>query len=320
MIKRAALFVSLSVLLLVVALLSGAEWIAPSQMFASENWLVIETFRLPRILLVFLIGAVLALIGTVYQSILNNPLADPYILGTSSASALGVVIAGIWLCPMESLLAKGIGLITTGLLTCILLVMNNRNKGRTPDRLVLFGFAANLVLSSFLFVLLSIHADTLGGGSMRWLFGRVPWLSLREVLGFGAILILFSIPLFAIANGLNAISLGDGVCRSLGFNPQRIRVIALASSSVLISVMVSIAGSIGFVGLIVPHFAREVFAASLGKRALLIQFTIGGLFLVVADTLSRSIHPPLEIPIGIVTTLLGGPIFLLLMWRRSANH
>ncbi|MBI3295478.1 MAG: iron ABC transporter permease [Deltaproteobacteria bacterium] len=313
------ILLTLTVAIGALALLAGSEWVSPFSLGSNDAWTVVWTFRLPRVLLVFCVGAVLALIGSVYQSILNNSLADPYILGTSSASAIGVVLAGVTFFPIDSLAARACGLLTTGALTAVLLAMANRERGGVTDRLILFGFAGNLVLSSLLFVVLSIHSQALGAGSMRWLFGRVPWMGLSESLGYCGVLLVLSLPLVARARAFNAISLGDGVCRSLGFDPRRTRATALIFSSILISIIVSIAGSIGFVGLIVPHLAREVMPSSLGRRALLVQFWMGGVFLVAADVVSRAIHPPLELPIGTVTNLFGGPLFLYLMWRRPVR-
>ena len=317
--RAIAILFGLTVVVVVLSLLGGTEWISPFSLSDADLSAVLFKFRLPRVLLVFVIGAVLAVIGSVYQAILNNSLADPYILGTSSASAIGVVIAGVLLFPIDSLGARACGLLAAGLLTALLLGMANRQRGGVTDRLILFGFAGNLVLSSLLFVILSVHSQALGAGSMRWLFGRIPWVGLSEAISLSLLLVVLAIPLFAKATAFNAISLGDGVCRSLGFDPKRTRAVALVFSSILIAVIVAVAGSIGFVGLIIPHLAREVLASSLGRRALLIQFWMGGLFLVAADLVSRTIHPPLEIPIGTITNLFGGPLFLYLMWRRPVG-
>ncbi len=307
----------LGLAVLFAASLSGTEWINPFGTGNDEARQILFSFRMPRVVFVFFTGAVLSLVGAVYQAILGNPLADPYILGTSSASALAVVIVGVFGVAGDSVLAGVAALAATALLTATLLYLSHRHRGRSPEKLLLFGFAANLVLSSVLFIILSARSNVLGAGSMRWLFGRIPWVSWNEVIWYGFTLLAFSAPFLVLARAINAISLGDGVCRSLGFNPILTRGLALAASSVLVAIAVANTGSIGFVGLVVPHLARRVMAVSVGRGALVIQFLAGGVFLVLADAISRSIHPPLEIPIGIVTTLLGGPIFLALLWRRA---
>lgn len=318
--NRTILWGLAGLVLIAVASLVGTETLSPLQFANPDVWMIWSEFRAPRIIFVFFTGAALALVGSVYQAILVNPLADPYVLGTSSASALAVVIAGLFGAANNGWPAGISALFSTALLTSTLVYLSQRHRGRSPEVLLLFGFAANLVLSSILFIILSMNANVLGAGSMRWLFGRIPWVGWASVLWYGGLVASFSIPILFLARAIAALSLGDGVCRSLGHSPLKTRAISLALCAVLVAIAVSHTGSIGFIGMVVPHLYRRLARSGTGPLGLMGQHLWGGVFLVVADALSRSIRPPLEIPIGIVTTLLGGPIFLGILWRRTKEE
>jgi iron complex transport system permease protein len=177
--------------------------------------------------------------------------------------------------------------------------------------------ALNFDFSSAVFLLLSYVNQQMGGGSLRWIFGQVPWLSLREVAWFATGIIPLLVVELIYARHLDAIAMGDAVARTLGFSPKTVRPILLIVSSIHISLIVSISGAIGFVGLIVPHAVRLFFHPSSTRTLQLLSFVLGAVFLILSDTLSRKLLPPFEFPIGIITTLFGGPLFLLLLWRRK---
>ncbi len=284
---------------------------------SSADYRILFELRLPRLLFVFWAGATLACVGAIYQILFLNPLAEPYLLGISTgatlAMAVGEIALGI-LAPSAG--SQALGLCGALLVTGALLLLTFSNHGKETERIALFGLGVNFVLSSALFLLLSFHNQQVGGGSMRWLFGQIPWVSAPQSVLFalgasGGLLIAL-----AAARSLDALQFGDGVAQTLGFSARNTRLFYLSLTSLLLAWLVSYTGSIGFLGLVVPHFVRRVFQPSSTRRLLFLSAPLGGAFLLFADGCSRGLLPPLEFPIGIITTLIGGPLFLVLLWRK----
>jgi len=282
----------------------------------STGYRLFFELRLPRLLSVVMAGAALSLLGGTYQTLFHNPLAEPYLLGVSNAVVLGLAGGEILfgLSP-QSLAGHGLGLLGATLVTGAILLLH-RYRPRTE--LILFGMGTQFVLSSILFLILSYHSQTVGGGSLRWLFGQIPWPSMREALGFTALTLPLMAGLFVGGRSLDALSLGDSVSRTLGVSPERARAVHLGLSSALVAVVVSYAGSIGFVGLVVPHVVRLVLRPQTTRQLFLASALLGGSFLALSDVLSRAMLPPMEFPIGVMTTVIGGPLFLVLLGRRQA--
>lgn len=273
--------------------------------------------RLPRMLLALAVGGSLASLGGAYQYLFRNPLAEPYLLGISSAVSLGIVVANIFFgFDTTSWPAMGGGFLFAVAAASVLLVLCLQRTGGDLERVVLFGLAMSFVFSSFLFLLLSYQNQSVGGGSLRWLFGQLPWVSWTHAVGmFGLALFLVGF-LVLYGRSLDALSLGDGVARSLGFFPERTRAWIVFSTSLLVAVLVANTGTIGFVGLVVPHGVRLLFRPSSARLLVGLSFLFGALFLEFTDVVSRTLLPPFEFPIGIITTLVGGPVFLVLLWGR----
>ncbi len=292
------------------------EWATLGDAQSASHRIFYE-LRLPRLAFVFFAGAALAAVGAVYQILFHNPLAEPYLLGISSAATLGIAVGEtFWGIAAQTLASQCIGLVSAGVVTAAILGLSLVRRGTGTERVALFGLGVNFVLSSILFLLLSYQAQTVGGGSLRWLFGQVPWLSAAEALRF-AIFCLFGLAALLVASrSLDALAFGDGVARTLGFSAPRARFYYLAITSVLMAWLVSFTGSIGFVGLVVPHVARLLFRPSSSRALLGLAIPLGGAFLLLADGISRSLLPPMEFPVGVVTTVLGGPLFLFLLWKR----
>lgn len=273
--------------------------------------------RIPRCLLTLVAGGSLAMLGATYQILFQNPLAEPYILGVSSAATLGVAIAemsfGI---AAYSLPSMGAGFVTAMGLTALLIALCLSHWGRAMDRIILFGMGMNFLLSSGLFLLLSYFHQQMGGGSLRWLFGQIPWVSPNEALLFAGVSLPFLVGLWVFGRHLDALSMGDQVARTLGFSPIKTRTSLLLVTSAFLAILVAFTGSIGFVGLVVPHAVKLAFRPPTSRWLFTLCFLVGSLFLLASDILSRVMMPPLEFPIGIVTTILGGPAFLWLLWRR----
>lgn len=297
----------------------GPEILSPFHLSDIDERIFFQ-LRLPRVLLCFGIGGTLAVLGAVYQILFRNPLAEPYVLGVSSGVTLGVATSEIFFAALPGSLASlGFGGVGAAVLTVLLLWMGAHRFGRAPERLVLFGMAVQFVLSSTLFLILSYHSQQLGGGSMRWLFGQIPWTSWKSVGFFWLSASPFLALVLVFSRRIDALSLGDTIARTLGVSPLRSRNILLLITSVLVTLVVSLAGTIGFVGLVVPHAVRLAFRPSESRSLMAMGFLLGGVFLVYADVLSRTLAPPFEFPIGILTSLLGGPLFLWLLTRRETR-
>lgn len=316
---RIGLSVGGLLLLSALAALAAGVTIDWSTVFESGSQArrILWELRVPRAVFVFFAGASLAAVGAVYQILFHNPLAEPFLLGISTAAVLGIASTEAFfgiLSPSPA--SQLIGLIGAGIVTALLLLLSYSNAGPQTERIALFGVGVNFVLSSVLFLLLSYQTQHVGGGSLRWLFGQVPWVSAKDALRFsiGAGAVLAAL-IFA-ARSLDALAFGDGVARSLGFSPRRGRMVFLSLTSVLVAWLASFTGSIGFVGLVVPHIVRLVYRPSTARVLLLLAIPLGGAFLLLSDAASRVLLPPMEFPIGIVTTIVGGPLFLVLLWKR----
>jgi iron complex transport system permease protein len=280
--------------------------------------------RIPRACLVAVVGGALAILGGTYQTLFHNSLAEPYILGISSAVLLGSAVAELvfGFAPYSWGSQAGgwlVSFVATLLLVGLYLHRSGASTSRAMDRLVLFGMGLNFVLSSLLFLLVSYHAQQIGGGNWRWLFGQIPWVTESRALTFSLTVIPLLAVIILMSRSLDALSLGDSVARTLGFRPERVRTFLLVWTSLLLAFLVAATGSIGFVGLIIPHAVRLVFQPASARSTLLWSFGVGAIFLVAADVLSRCLMPPYEFPIGIMTTLLGGPALLYLLWKQGAR-
>ncbi|NBX75730.1 MAG: iron ABC transporter permease [Proteobacteria bacterium] len=283
----------------------------------SLSYRIFWELRIPRLLVTLSLGGILASIGSAYQSIFRNPLCEPYILGVSSAVLLGVVIAETFFhqkvgTPISFLFGLGLAMV----LIFLLIVFTSSAKA-SSDRVILFGLGANFVLSAALFLLLSVQTQSVGGGTLKWFFGFLPWLEMtKSVLFFVSSLLFLSI-LIAFSRPIDALRLGDSVARTLGVSPTISRNAYLVFTSLVVATTVSVSGTIGFVGLVIPQVCRIVFRPASMRLLLAQSFFLGAVFLSVADGISRSILPPFEFPVGVITTLIGGPLFLITLWKKS---
>ncbi|MEV6953048.1 iron ABC transporter permease [Streptomyces sp. NPDC051183] len=285
--------------------------------FGSIVWDV----RMPRVLLGVFVGAGLAVAGTVLQALVRNPLADPFLLGASSgasAGAVAVIVLGA-----GAGIAGGVGVPLAAFIGSMgalvsVYAMARRGGTMTTGRLILAGVAVQYVLSALtsLVLVLAAHPNqvasvlfwTLGGlGGARWDELALPAVAL--LVGTGLLL--------ALARPLDLLLAGEEGARTLGLDTGRFRAAVFVLTSLVIGVLVAYSGAIGFVGLMVPHAARMVVGA--GHRALLPVAALGGaVFLTLADLLARTAAAPEEIPVGVVTALVGGPFFLWML-RRSTR-
>lgn len=316
--KLLALIV-LSLLILIGVPWLGSEAISPIDIFNRESlsYRIFWELRIPRFLVTLSLGGILAMIGTTYQGLFRNPLCDPYILGISSAVLLGVVVAETFLNQRVGTPGSFVFGIGFALVLIFLLMAFSSNVLASSDRVILFGMGSNFVLSSLLFLLLSIQNQSVGGGTLKWFFGFLPWLKINEAAYFflGGLLVL--IVLIVFSRSMDVLALGDSVARTMGISPMAYRNGYLFFTSIAVAITVSFSGTIGFVGLVVPQLCRILFRPASMRLLLLQSYAIGALFLSLSDGISRSLLPPFEFPVGVITTLIGGPLFLLTLWKRS---
>ncbi len=283
--------------------------------------LILLDIRLPRILLAGLVGFALALGGVVFQALLRNPLADPFILGVSSGSAVGA-IAGI-------LLGFGLGFgvpamsFAGALLTLILLLaIGTRGMGVESTTILLTGVVINAFFTAIIMFLLSVSSDAKLHSMLFWLYGDLSQTTYTYVYMIGPVLLVATLVLYAFSTRLNLLTAGEDTAARMGVDVGKTKLVLLVVVSVMIGTVVAFSGLIGFVGLIVPHLARMQFGSD--HRLLIPAASLGGAsFLVVADTLARTLIAPSELPVGVISAFVGAPFLLVLLrtkdtqWSRS---
>jgi len=286
---------------------------------SDQTNIILLQVRLPRLLLAALTGATLSLTGAVFQALLRNPLADPYILGISGGSALGAVIAmgfglhlmliGFQIVPIFSI---------CGALLTILFVYNFSRIGNylPTQTMLLAGISLQAMLSALILFLQTLLDPLQLMQVFTWLMGNIPtpeyrnllWIFLYVVLAIGVIL--------PQARHLNALTLGELDAQIVGIDVERLKKILFFACSLLTGSIVALTGLIGFVGIIVPHLLRLTIGPD-HRRLLPACVVFGSIFMVVADTLARVLLSPTEIPVGVITALIGGPFFLFLLWKNK---
>lgn len=271
---------------------------------------IIRNIRLPRVVCAVLAGSALALGGLVFQSVFRNPMADSYILGVSSGASC--------LIGFNMLLAIGIGNTFAALIgsICTTAMLFATAKG-DHNRLLLSGIAVNFLLSALTTLTIYLgrrQLDTV----LYWTMGSLSGSSWPRAVVLFAVVLISSIVLTARASVLDILLLDDSTAISSGLDARVARMLLLAMASALTAVVVSFCGIIGFVGLMSPHFARLIIGAK--HRGLIpTSMLLGAVILLLSDILSRSIVAPSELPIGIITSILGAPVFLVLLRRHKSG-
>lgn len=282
---------------------------------------IIFQIRLPRIMLAGFVGSGLALVGAVFQGLFRNPLADPHILGVSSGAAVGATIAILAGMQINFLGLGAIGCLAfLGALLTVMLVYQLACTGPkvSSTALVLTGTAVSTMLSAVISLLMTINRD----GIERvyyWTLGSFSSASWAKVvyfiifLGVGGSILLFH------SRELNLLSAGEETAASLGMEIGSVRKRLILAASCLVAAAVSVSGIIGFVGLIIPHCMR-ILAGADHRKLLPLSLFGGAIFLIVCDTLARTVTAPAELPVGVVTSLLGAPYFIFLLYRSRTAH
>ena len=338
-IRRWCVWVGISFLLAVVALWIclgfGTESIAffriwsilveammgtePSPIGTDPTAVILLQVRLPRLILAFFVGGSLAMVGVALQALLRNPLADPFIIGISSGAALGAAIAilfgvgiSVW-----SVSALPVCAFAGALLSLLIMYrISSAGTGFSIYTLLLAGVVLNAIFSAFIMFLTSVADPNRAFGMYAWLMGS---LTGPDFSTLGVLALYLGLGLMVLATqaqSLNLLTLGEETARSLGVEVERVKQLVFVASALLTGAVVSFSGIIGFVGLIVPHAVRLVLCAD--HRLLLpVAGFVGGIFLMLADTMARTVLSPGEFPVGVVTALVGGPVFLFLLTNRN---
>ena len=279
----------------------------------STNEIIVLELRGPRVLMAMLVGMALAVAGATFQSMLRNPLADPYLLGISSGAACGAVIALMLGWPFLPL-AAFVGALLSA---TVVVIIAHRSGSMHPHTLVLAGVVVNAFLASVIAVLIAFSSADATRGIVFWLMGNVSTQRL-SILSMLAICVLGSIALlFWKARNLDLLAQGESVAKQLGLEVEGYKWFLMVVTSLLTGIAVAYNGLIGFVGLIVPHIGRFLFGSD-NRFLIPVAALLGAIVMVVADTLARTIIAPSELPVGAITALAGGPFFLLLL--RRARH
>ncbi len=275
--------------------------------------------RLPRMLLGFLAGCSLATVGVALQALLRNPLADPYVLGVSSGAALGAAVgvllgAGTTFLGETALPACGFA---GGLLALAVVYRMAAGYEQLPiHSLLLTGVILNAIFSALIMFITSILEPNRSYGMMAWLMGTLAAPTYGGLAGLAVYLLIGLFLLFSQMRVLNILALGEDSARALGIDTEQAKRFLFVLTALVTGAVVSVSGMIGFIGMVVPHAVRLVTGAD--HRLLLpASALVGGTFLMGADTIARTLISPAEIPVGIITSLAGGPFFMYLLLRRK---
>lgn len=322
--RRKLVFAATTLLLVLV----GAIWLGLWVGYEPIDWnrlatdetaqTIVYRIRLPRVLLGAVVGASLGLVGAALQALFRNPLAEPFTLGVSGGGALGASIAiafgfgaRIGGVPLVFLFA----FVGSGAFVTLVYRLASHRTTIMPGALLLAGVVLNLIAGAGVLMIQFLADYTRALQILRWMVGSL------DIIGYSMLtrVTLFVIPgillLFWVMRDLHLIAVDEEIAASLGVRVRRCEKWVYAASSLVVGVTVAVAGPIGFVGLVVPHAVRLVFGEDL-RIVMPGSFLAGGTFLVAADTLARSVMGASELPVGAVTALIGGPLFLVLLSRK----
>lgn len=281
---------------------------------------IVWEFRLPRALLGLVVGAALGVTGAVLQAVVRNPLADPFVFGVSSGASVAAVAALTLTSGVFAAVSTPLAAFVGALLTTLAVFLLAQRSGRvTPNRLVLAGVAMSYLLSSITsYLVLRASGPNQGVGQvLSWLAGSLAAATWADLGVPTLVLVAATTLLVLLARVLNAFLTGDETAASLGIDVGRMRLVLFVVTSLLVGVVVAVSGSIGFVGLVVPHAVRMVIGSD-HRWVLPASALAGGLLLVVVDIGARLVLAPTEVPVGLLTAVVGAPFFLWLL-RRSGR-
>jgi iron complex transport system permease protein len=274
---------------------------------------ILLNLRLPRALLAIVVGGALGATGAAYQALFRNPLADPFIVGSSSGAAVGAVMMIVL--GFASIGGSALGAFA-GALLAVWFVYGYAAVRRLPSvSLLLVGSTLGTMLGAVVWLLLAIHDQQLPR-TLSWLLGGLAGVSWWTVACASACVLLSLIALILLGKPLDAAVLGDDVATSLGYKARSIALWTLLAGSIAVAAAVASAGIVGFVGLIAPHLARPLVGGT-QRRTILLSALLGSALVQSADLLARTVVAPIELPLGVVTAVIGGPVFLWVLGRSK---
>lgn len=300
---------------MILRLLQGGRAVLESSGPAAT---ILLDVRLPRLAVSFLVGGTLATVGVGLQALLRNPLADPYVLGISSGAALGAAVAmllGVGTA-IGGMSALSLAAFAGGLLAILLVYRIAIGSGDLPmPTLLLAGVIITAICSALVMFITSVLDPARAYTMISWLMGTLSAPDGPTFALLVGVTVLGGTALFHQARALNVLTLGEEAARSLGVEVERVKRTIFVISALMTGAAVSVSGLIGFVGMVVPHAVRMALGAD-HRVVMPASALIGGLFLMVADTVARTALAPAEIPVGVVTALVGGPFFVYLLVAR----
>jgi len=309
-----------------VSLVSGTATISFTDLFnifknspqvSETTRLIVLKIRLPRIFLAGLSGFTLSLGGLVFQAILRNPLADPFVLGVSSGAAFGAVIGIV----MGFSFSLGLPILSfSGAVITIYLVLSisRREMGVESSTAILAGVIVNAFFTAVIMFFIATSSEDRLHSMLFWLYGDLSQSRISYSMVIAPVAGLGSVVLYSFAKHLNLMAAGEENALHLGVNVERTRFVCFVTVSLMVGLTVSFSGLIGFVGLIVPHLARMLFGSD--NRLIMPVSAMGGaVFLIAADTAARTIMSPNELPVGVITAFLGAPFFIYLLKTRGSR-
>lgn len=299
--------------------LKGISYSDEDKIFADN---IVWNFRVPRALFAIIAGLALSIAGAVMQSVMKNPLADPYTTGVSSGALFGVAIAMILGLTVAGTLADNIAIVINAVLfsmiPILVIVIMAPFFRKSPATLILSGVAVSYLFNSFTSLLLITTDSATLTMVYRWQVGSLSDLRWNALPLTVAITVIGMAVILPLSNKLNIMALDDKDAKALGLNIERLRVICLVILALMTSVVISYVGIIGFVGLVIPHIVRMILGAD-NKYLLPAAGAFGAVFLLGCDIISRAIDVGATVPVGVITSFIGAPLFLYLIIRQKQN-
>jgi len=319
------LLLILLVITFIVAMVSGTSDISVIEMLKSlfsnsdgNTYTIINQIRFPRVVLAIVAGAGLACSGCVFQGVLRNPLADPFTLGISGGAAFGASIGfAFGITKLSWVFLPLLGFLGAVLSVCLVYVLNMK-KEFDSNSMILSGVVASYIFSSAVMLMFSISSSDQLYSAFMWLMGNLAFFDERLLPVVIISVVLGVTILCCLGNVINIISLGNEKSDSLGINTSRTVKYIFLLSSLITACIVSCCGVIGFVGLMIPHITRK-FVGNNNKILMPFSAVVGSIFLLVCDTVSRTVVAPVEIPIGVITSIIGGLFFVFLLLKKSGK-
>lgn len=273
---------------------------------------IILDIRLPRVLLAVAVGAGLSVAGAVFQALLLNPLAEPYILGISSGGTFGAVLS--FVIGVSFFYTQLFAFSGALLVVFLVFVLGQRFGQLEPNVLLLTGVMIGAFFGALILLLLTLLEDSVKS-AVFWLIGNLSYSGLENVMIVLPVVFVGSLILFLFTQQFNVLTMGTETASQLGVNTKFVKNFSYVIASLIVGAVVSVSGIVGFVGLIVPHITRLLFGVD-NRIVLPASFFIGAIYLILADIISRTVISPAEIPVGAITSLLGAPVFIYLLRKR----